>query len=69
MRLLPLVTALICSACAYAPPGAEIDPSTHVERVLEDVSAMIEGMTAAHAERRVVLREPGFRSSAPTPRN
>jgi hypothetical protein len=69
MRLLPLVIALFCSACAYAPPGAEIDRSTHVERVLEDVSAMIEGMTAAHSERRVVLREPGFRSSAPTPRN
>jgi hypothetical protein len=69
MKLLPLVIVLFCSACAYAPPGAEIDPSTHVERVLQDVSAMMEGMTAAHSEHRVVLREPGFRSSAPTPRN
>ena len=65
MRPLPLVIALVCSACATAPPGPGLDASTHVERVLEDVTAMIEGMAAAHSERRVVLREPGFRSSTP----
>lgn len=67
MRLLPLVFAALCTGCASAPPRSELDRSTHVERVLQDVAAMIEGMAAAHSERRIVLREPSFRSSAPTP--
>lgn len=64
VKMLPLFLAVLCSACAQSI-DAPLDRSTHVERVLEDVSAMIEGMASAHTERRVVLRGPEYRSSSP----
>ena len=39
------------------------DPPDYVAHVIEDVTAMLEGMAAAHAADRVVLRDPNFRSS------
>lgn len=68
MRLLPFVALLLCAACAGGADRSRIEPSNHVERVLEDVTAMLEGMAAAHAPRPFVLRDPGFRSSGPRAR-
>lgn len=39
------------------------DPPSYVDHVLEDVTAIIEGMANAHAKDRVVYRDPGIRSS------
>jgi hypothetical protein len=58
---------VLCAGCAQSPFGTASDNSTHVERVLEDVSAMIEGMAGAHTENRIVLRGPDYRSSSPRP--
>lgn len=68
MRLLPFVALLLCASCAAQPSERRLDQSSHVERVLEDVTAILEGMAAAHAQRPVVLQEPGFRSSGPRAR-
>ena len=64
MRFLPFLMIALCLGCAQ-PDGGLQDHSTHVERVLEDVSAMMEGMAGAHTADRVVLRGPEYRSSAP----
>ncbi len=68
MRLLPFVVVLACAACNAGPSPTRLDPGNHVERVLEDVTAILEGMAAAHAQPPVVVREPGFRSSGPRAR-
>ena len=65
MRWLPSVLLTFCTACSAAHPTSALDRSTHVERVIEDVTAMVEGMAAAHSADRVVLRGPDFRSSSP----
>lgn len=62
---LTLLCAGLCAGCAANTGETAYDPSTHVDRVLEDVSAIIEGMASAHSQRRVVLRGPEYRSSAP----
>jgi hypothetical protein len=65
VRILPLLLVAACAGCAQGYDSS-YDRASHVQHVLEDVSAMIEGMAEAHTERTVVLREPDVRSSSPT---
>ena len=63
MRWLPLSALIFCFSCT-APTSYQAfhDPPNYVDHVLEDVTAMLEGMAAAHSAERVVLRDPNFRS-------
>lgn len=63
-KLLPLL-ALLLPGCAASPYGGVVDRSGYVDHVLEDVTAILEGMAAAHRGDRMVLRGPDFRSSRP----
>ncbi|MDT7951281.1 MAG: hypothetical protein RQ966_07225 [Acetobacteraceae bacterium] len=64
MRRLPLSLLLLCVGCSTPTTYRVLrDPPDYVDHVLEDVTAMLEGMAAAHARERVVLRDPSFRSS------
>ncbi len=58
MRLLPFVILLAVAGCTADPLTSSLDRSTHVGRVLEDVTAMLEGMAEAHTEKPLVLRDP-----------
>ena len=64
MRWLPLPVLLMCASC-NTPTTYQVfhDSPDYVDRVIEDVTAMLEGMAAAHSAERVVLRDPNFRSS------
>ena len=64
MRWLPVSALILCISCT-TPTTYQVfhDPPDYVDRVLEDVTAMLEGMAAAHSADRVVLRDPNFRSS------
>ena len=64
VRILPLLLVLACAGCAQSY-DTQFDRASHMQRVLEDVSAMAEGMAEAHSEQQVVLRTPDFRSSSP----
>lgn len=57
VRILPLLLLACIAGCAESYDAGG-DRSTHVERVLQDVSAMMEGMAQAHTESRIVLRGP-----------
>ncbi len=39
------------------------DPPDYVDHVIEDVTAIVEGMARAHATDRPIYRDPGIRSS------
>ena len=65
MRWLPAVLLTLCSACSSTRAEYSVDRSTHVERVIQDVTAMLEGMAEAHVADRVVTRAPDFRSTRP----
>ena len=54
---------LACGACTPTTYNPLRDRPDYVDRVLEDVTAMIEGMTNAHGADRIKLRDPNFRSS------
>jgi hypothetical protein len=64
MRWLPLSALILCISCT-APTSYQAlrDPPGYVDHVVEDVTAMLEGMANAHSAERVVLRDPNFRSS------
>ena len=64
MRILPTLLVVALGGCAQAVQTS-LDRASHLDRVLEDVSAIIEGMAGAHTGRRIVLRGPEFRSSSP----
>lgn len=61
-RLVAPIAVVLGTACAAIEPPP---PPSHVDLVIEDVTAMIEGMMAAHATRMVAQPAPDFRSSAP----
>ena len=64
MRWLPLSALMLCISCSTQTTYQVMrDPPNYVDNVLEDVTAMLEGMAAAHSADRVVLRDPNFRSS------
>lgn len=64
MRWPTLLILSLCMSCtaqtSYQPFR---DPPDYNRRVIEDVTAMLEGMAAAHAGERIVLRDPNIRSS------
>lgn len=67
MPWLPLSALILCISCTISCTGptsyqAFRDPPDYVDRVIEDVTAMLEGMAAAHSGERIVLRDPNFRS-------
>ncbi len=64
MRWLPLSVLTLCLSCT-APTSYQAfnDPPNYVDHVLEDVTAMLEGMATAHSAERVVLQDPNIRSS------
>jgi hypothetical protein len=55
MRWLPLSALILCISCTIS--------TDYVDRVVQDVTAMLEGMAAAHASDQVVLIDPNIRSS------
>ncbi len=64
MRWLLLSAVVLCVSCANQTTyQAFRDPPDYVDRVIEDVTAMLEGMAAAHSAQRIVLRDPDIRSS------
>lgn len=63
MRRLLLAVTLLGAGCTPTTYNPLRDRPDYVDRVLEDVTAMIEGMAAAHTNDRVVLRDPNYRSS------
>lgn len=63
MRGLLMTTVMLCAACTSTTYQPLHDPPDYVDHVLEDVTAMLEGMAAAHSADRVVIRDPNFRSS------
>ena len=63
--ILPVLVLLAMASCADTQYGRTYERGNHVERVLQDVTAMLEGMAAARSKKRVVLRGPDFRSSEP----
>ncbi len=68
MRSLPMLIpalATVLAGCSTPEYGRVFDRSGYVDNVLEDVTAILEGMAAAHSGDRVVLRGPDFRSSRP----
>ncbi len=68
VRWLPLSAILLCAACtAPTTYRAFRDPPDYVDHVLEDVTAMLEGMAAAHSAERVVMRDRNFRSGREPP--
>lgn len=64
MRWLPRLGLLLCTSC-NTPTTYQVlhDPPDYVDHVVEDVTAMLEGMAAAHSAERIVLRDPNIRSS------
>lgn len=61
-RLL-LGTLIVLAGCTPTTYSVLRDPPDYVDRVLEDVTAIVEGMANAHARDRVVYHDPGIRSS------
>lgn len=61
-RLL-LATLILFAGCTPTTYSVLRDPPDYVDRVLEDVTAIVEGMANAHARDRVVYHDPGIRSS------
>ena len=57
--------ALAAAGCAGAAPDV---PTTHVDRVIEDVTAIVEGMARAHDRTPQTVEIPGLRSTAPAQR-
>lgn len=53
---------LLCSACTPTTYNPIRDRPDYVERVLQDVTAMLEGMANAHRGERVVVHDPHYRS-------
>lgn len=58
MRFFLLATLLGLIACTPTTYDPFRDRPDYVDRVLEDVTAMVQGMAAAHGEQ-VVGRDPG----------
>ena len=58
MRLPLLAAVLVLGACTPTTYNLLRDPPDYVDRVLEDVTAILEGMAAAHRIDQVVIRDP-----------
>lgn len=58
-----VASLLLYAGCTPTTYRVMRDPPDYVDHVIEDVTAIIEGMAAAHARDRVVFRDPGIRSS------
>ena len=58
-----LAGLLACAACTPTTYSVMRDPPDYVDHVIEDVTAIVEGMARAHAKDRPVYRDPGIRSS------
>ena len=64
MRWLLLSALILCISCTLPTTYQPFhDSPDYVDRVVEDVTAMLEGMAAAHASSQVVLIDPNTRSS------
>jgi len=61
-RGLAVLAAGLGAGCAQQAPPA---PLTHVDRVVEDVTAIIEGMVQAHSGPRGIAQLPVSHSPAP----
>jgi len=59
---LAFVAAALGAGCSAPAAPA---PQTHVDRVIEDVTAIIEGMVEAHSSPRGVAQIPDIRSLLP----
>ena len=59
MRFLLLAGFLMLAACTPTTYNPLRDRPDYVDQVLEDVTAIVEGMTAAHGTDRVVIRDQG----------
>lgn len=63
MRWLLLSGLIVCLSCTNPTTyQASHDPPDYVDRVIEDVTAMLEGMAAAHSVEQMVLRDPNVPS-------
>lgn len=65
----PLIACAILAAACWLGGCTQPDdmqPVTHVDRVIDDVSAMVEGMARAHAAPAAEMDAPGLRSLAPS---
>lgn len=58
-----LASLVLYAGCTPTTYSVVRDPPDYVDHVLEDVTAIVEGMANAHAKDRVVYRDPGIRSS------
>lgn len=58
-----LASLVLYAGCTPTTYSVVRDPPDYVDHVLEDVTAIVEGMASAHAKDRVVYRDPGLRSS------
>ncbi|MGI4800980.1 MAG: hypothetical protein ACRYF2_26310 [Janthinobacterium lividum] len=54
---------ILFTGCTPTTYSVLRDPPDYVDHVLEDVTAIVEGMANAHARDRVVYHDPGIRSS------
>jgi hypothetical protein len=61
--LILFANLVLFAGCTPTTYSALRDPPDYVDHVLEDVTAIIEGMADAHAKDRIVYRDPGIRSS------